>query len=115
MRHSSSGRRPSVCYLVEAATAVLKRPDLPDALCEVPWVSEELLTEARGSAQVRKALLRRYRWDIVRPVLVEQGRRALRLAATKRLPALRCSVVALLSGFGALPHAVLELDAHPSA
>ena len=56
----------------------MEDPTLPQEVQEIhkcPLFTLAELNEARSDATVRKAVLKRYQWDIVRPCLMEHDRR----------------------------------------
>jgi len=82
-----------------AAQALLTRSDLPAQILPIeqhPAFSLEQLEEARGGAQARRRLLKRYRWEVVRPVLVLYDLLERQRVTARYLPAL------------AIPYATLQ-------
>ncbi|CAK0877688.1 unnamed protein product [Prorocentrum cordatum] len=84
---------------VTAVAALAGRlPSPPVQLDRHPACAGEQLEAARAHPARRRALLEWYRWQVVRPALLEYDRQAFRKAASCVLPALRRSFAELCPG-----------------
>lgn len=84
-------------------------------IADTPVCTPALLWKARTDSATRKAVLRRYRWEVVRPILYQYDQAAYAQAATKTIVALGWTFARLQPRPSKLPVDLLRLDTHPSA
>ena len=81
-----------------SVSAAMQAPDLPENIPEIlncGACTPAERTQAKSDSDVRKIILKRYRWEVVRSCLLEYDRRVYLQAAEKFLDALQVSVGAL--------------------
>ena len=70
------------------------------------------ITEAQGSSEIRKLLIRRYKWEVVKPRLQAYDSAAFVAAAQKYLPGLFCTFESLQPDMDAFPMSLVYAESH---
>ena len=94
----------------------MQDPSLPQAIPPI-WehqsFTQPMFERARGCPMARKALLKRYRWSAIRPIMVEKDRRAFLKSAERHWPWLGYSFSIIQPLPELAPRVLLDYDAGP--